>query len=126
MGFAEEMKKMGDGIKGSFDARMNFLGTNIVEAGKTLAGARKFVGDCHRKRKIMARKLHADLHGFTEDLKDNVGTMKEKFHREQRKNHQEFRSGHQAFFAAAKALSARRRNFKSEIARAKQKAQHAH
>lgn len=125
MNFAQEMSHLCEGITGSFDARVKFLGQNTFETHKTLDEARKFLTKCARDRKAMGRKLRADLGGFVEDLSDTVGSLKKRFRTQQGKVRQEFRAGHQAFAQASKTMAAKRRNFHALFKKAEQSASRA-
>lgn len=126
MNFAQEMSNLCEGIAGSFDARVKFLGQNAFETHKTLDEARKFIAKCSRDHKAMGRKLRADLGGFVEDLSDTVGSLRKRFKAQQGKVHQEFRAGHHAFAQASKTMAAKRRNFHASFKKAEQSASRAH
>jgi len=120
------MEQLADNIRGSFDARVKYLGKNVVETHRLLHDAQKFLGNVRRDRRSMARRLHADLGGFVDNLKESVGSLRNKFGRQQKAFHQECKTAHQAWARTEKALNTRRRNFKGELAKAKQAAGRVH
>jgi len=126
MGFAEEMTNLGENILGSFDARINFLGKNIVDVKNHKLDTQSLMKGFHKAHKAMGNKLRADLGAFTENLTDSVDTLRHKFQKEQKAVHQECKSAHQSWQKTGKTLANKRRNFKGALSSAKQKASRAH
>lgn len=126
MGFGQELANLGKEITASFDARINFLGENIVDVKHMQSDARKLVGHFAKNHKAMGRKLRADLGGFTDDLTGTVDGLRAKFHKQQNAVHRECKEAHSAWMGAAKSLASKRRNFNANLTKAKQKASRAH
>lgn len=126
MGLAEDFKNMGEEFIQSFDARVNFLGKNIVDTHRLQSNARKFLRDCHTGHKAMGKKLRFELGHFVDTLKDNVDNMRHKFQKEQRAVHQECKANHQAFKKVGTTMANKRRNFHTHLKNAKQKASRTH
>lgn len=119
MALAEQFKNLGEELIGSFDARVNFLGKNIVDTHRFLSNFRK-------GHKAMGNKLRADLGAFVDDLSETVDELRHKFQKEQKVVHQECKANHQAWEKVNKTMAAKRRNFKGALTGAKQKASRAH
>lgn len=112
MGRAEDFTNLGEDIMGCFDARVNFLGKNIVDTHRFLTNFRK-------SHKEMGRKLRATLHAFVGDLQDTVDTFR-------KKNQKDNRTAHQAWQKVCKTMAAKRHNFHNTLRFAKQKAGRTH
>lgn len=126
MGFGEELSNLGKEMTASFDARINFLGKNIVDVKRTRLDAQKLIGHFAKDHKAMGRKLRADLGGFVDDLTGTVDELRGKFHKEQNAVHRECKEAHSAWMGASKGLASKRRNFNGNLTKAKQKASRAH
>ena len=112
MGLAEQFVNLGEDMLGSFDARVNFLGKNIVDTHRLLDGFRK-------EQKTMGNKLRADLGAFVDHLTGTVKGLRHKFQRENA-------AAHRAWEKVTKTMEAKRRNLKGALTAAKQKAGRAH
>lgn len=75
MGFAEGLTNLGEDLAASFDARVNFLGQNIVDVQECAADAHKFLGGLQKDHKAMGRKLRTELGHFVGDLQSTVGGL---------------------------------------------------
>lgn len=152
MGLTEQFTNLGENLLGSFDARVNFLGKNIVDTHRFLDTFKKghkamgkklrhdlsaFVGDIEefvdqqqakfkKDHKDMARKQRTNLHAFTENLTDTVEGIRNKFQKEQKQVHQECKANHQAWEKVSKTMATKRKNFKAALTGAKQKASRSH
>lgn len=126
MGFAEELSNLGKEITASFDARVNFLGENIVDVKNMKFDTKKLIGHFAKDHKAMGRKLRADLGGFVDDLTGTVDGLRAKFHKEQNAVHRECKAAHSAWMGAAKSLASKRKNFNGNLTKAKQKASRSH
>ena len=152
MGLAEDFANLGEELMGSFDARLNFLGKNIVDTHKFLHNFRNqhkamgrklrhdlgtFVENVHdfverqqskfrKDHKAMARKQHTDLTHFVENLEDTVHNQQSKFRKEQKEVHQECKKNHEAWQRVSRAMANKHRNFKTSLKTAKQKAGRGH
>ena len=112
MGLAEQFTNLGEDFLASFDARVDFLGKNIVGTHRLLTGFQK-------ENKARAREIGADLGAFVTDLRETVDNLR-------RENRKECKGAAQAWQRVAKAMASRRHNFKGVVAAAKQKAARAH
>lgn len=126
MGFAEQMTNLGENILGSFDSRVKFLGKNIVDVKNLKLDTHKILGGFHKAHKAMGNKLRADLGGFVDDLTESVDGLRHKFQKQQRAVHQECKSGHQAWEKVSKTMANKKKNIKTAVTAAKQKAARAH
>lgn len=152
MGLAQDFANMGEEFINSFDARVGFLGKNIVDTHRFLQKCRNdhkamgrkqrtflhtFVGDVEdfvkkqqakfrKDHHTMGKKQRTDLHAFTEDLTDKVHNLQKKFQKEQHAVHQECRSNHKAWENVAHKMAQKRRNFRNALKLSKQKAGRTH
>lgn len=126
MGFGEELSNLGKEMTASFDARINFLGKNIVDVKHMQLDAKKLIGHFAKDHKAMGRKLRADLGGFVDDLTGTVDDLRARFHKQQNAVHRECKEAHSAWMGASKGLASKRRNFNGNLTKAKQKASRAH
>ena len=68
MGIADDVKRLGEDIVASYDARVKAMGTIVKDTRNTLKGF-------HAEHKEMSAKQAKDLAGFVADLTKNVGSM---------------------------------------------------
>lgn len=116
MGFAQEMQNIGDNIRTSFDARMDFLAENS-------RNTKKFLGSCAHDRKAMARQLHTDLGAFTENLTDTVEGFRRTFRRYLGALQKECQSGHNSWVKCQEEMAKRRLHPYRAISRGEEKPQ---
>lgn len=126
MGLAEQFANLGEDFLGSFDARVNFLGKNIVDVKNLKLDTHKLQNRFRKEQKAMGNKLRADLGGFVDDLTGTVTGLRHKFQKQQRAVHQDCAAAHRAWEKVEKTLQAKRRNFKGAVTAAKQKASRSH
>lgn len=122
MGMAEDLTNLGEEMLASFDARINFLGQNIVDVKKHAADTQKFLSTTRREQAKAAGKLHANLEDFVCGLAETVEEFQERCHKEQKVRQRETRAAGQAFKSASKAMAQRRKQFNTRLSQAKQKA----
>lgn len=122
MGMAQDLTNLGEEMLASFDARVNFLGQNIVDVKKHAADARKFLRKCGRDHAKMAQQLDADLDAFMDNLEQTVGKMQGQFRKEQGARGRDCKAAHQAWQRASKTMATKRRNFNGQLSRSKQQA----
>jgi len=122
MGLAEQFTNLGEDFLGSFDARINFLGQNIVDVKNLKLDTHKMQNGFRKARKAMGNKLRADLGGFVDNLTESVDGLRHKFQRQQRTVHQDCVGAHRAWEKVEKTMAAKRRNFKTALTAAKRKA----
>lgn len=125
MGLAEQFTNLGEDLLGSFDARVNFLGKNIVDVKNLKLDTHKLQGGFRKAQKAMGNKLRADLGTFVDDLTGMVDGLRHKFRRQQRTVHQDCAAAHRSWEKVGKTMAAKRRNLKSSLTAAKQKAARA-
>ena len=59
MRLAEQFTNLGEEFLGSFDARVNFLGQNIVDVKNHKLDAHRFLNNCKKAHKAMGKNLRA-------------------------------------------------------------------
>jgi len=126
MRLAEQFTNLGEEFLGSFDARVNFLGQNIVDVKNHKLDTHRFLNNCTKTHKAMGKKLRADLGAFTDQLTDTVDQLLHKFQKEQKTVHQGCKDAHQTWQRVAKTMAAKRHNFKGTLAKATQSAARSH
>lgn len=126
MGFAEEMTNLGENIMGALDARINFLGQNIVDVKNSKLDTKKMINKFHKDHQSMGRKLKADLGTFVDDLTGTVDTLRHKFQKEQKAAHHECQAAHNSWEKTSKTMASKRRNIKTAVKNAQQRAQKSH
>lgn len=126
MRLAEQFTNLGEELLGSFDARVNFLGQNIVDVKNHKLDTHRFINHCKTAHKKMGKRLRAELGAFTDHLTETVDQMRRKFRKEQKAVHQECKETHQAWQRVAKTMAAKRHNFKGTLAKATQSAARSH
>jgi hypothetical protein len=126
MGLAEQFTNLGEDFLGSFDARVNYLGKNIVDVKNLKLDTHKLQNGFRKAQKAMGNKLRADLGAFADDLTGTVASLRHKFQRQQRAVHQDCATAHRAWEKVGKTMAAKRRNFKANLSRAKQNAARSH
>ena len=126
MRLAEQFTNLGEEFLGSFDARVNFLGQNIVDVKNHKLDTHRFLNNCTKTHKAMGKKLRADLGAFTDQLTDTVVQLLHKFQKEQKTVHQGCKDAHQTWQRVAKTTAAKRHNFKGTLAKATQSAARSH
>lgn len=126
MGLAEAFTNLGEDFLGSFDARINFLGKNIVDVKNLKLDTHKLQNGFRKTQKAMGNKLRADLGGFVDDLTGTVDGLRHKFQKQQRTVHQDCTAAHRAWEKVEKTMQSKRRNFKGAVTAAKQRAARAH
>lgn len=122
MGLAEQFANLGENMIGALDARVNFLGKNIVDVKNLKLDTHKVLSGFHKAHKAMGNKLRTDLGAFVDDLTESVDGLRHKFQKEQRAVHQECKASHQAWEKVAKTMAGKKKNFKAAVNGAKQKA----
>lgn len=122
MGLAEQFTNLGENFLGSFDARVNFLGKNIVDVKNLKLDTHRLQNKFRKDHKAMGNKLRADLGAFVDDLSETVDGLRHKFQRQQRAVHQDCAAAHRAWEKVGKTMTAKRRNFKTALTAAKRKA----
>lgn len=120
MGFAEDMTNLGENFMDSFDARVHFMGENRFEVKKMKQNTHRFMNELKRERKAMGRKLHTELHNFTDHLTDTVHDLLGGCRKHRRQLHQEFKTGHNAFQRVAKTMANKRHAFFAQIKKSEQ------
>jgi hypothetical protein len=108
MRIAEELTNLGENMLASFDARVSFIGQNIADVEKLATDTHHLLGDFRKDHKTMAKKLHADLGAFVDDLTGTVDKMRSKFQKEQEEVHQDCKGVHQAWQKVSKAMAHKR------------------
>jgi len=126
MGLAEQFTNLGEELLGSYDARVNFLGQNIVDVRNHKLDTQRFLNNCKKAHKAMGKKLRADLGAFMDHLTETVDQLRYKFQKEQKAVHQECKQAHQSWQRVAKTMAAKRHNFKGALGKAKQSAARTH
>lgn len=126
MGLAEQFTNLGEELLGSFDARVNFLGQNIVDVKNHKLDTPRFLNNCKKTHKAMGKRLRAELGAFTDHLTETVDQMRRKFRKEQKTVHQECKETHQAWQRVAKTMAAKRHNFNGALSKATQSAARSH
>lgn len=126
MAIAEQFTNLGEDLLDSFDARMNFLGQNIVDVKNHQIDTDRLRNKIRKAHKAMGKKLRADLEGFMDRLTDTVDQLRHKFRKEQKAVQQECKGVHQAWQRVAKTMAAKRHNFNGALAKAKQSAERKH
>ncbi len=126
MEIEKQFTNLGEDLLGSFDARMNFLGQNIVDVKNHKLDTHRFLNNFKKAHKAMGKKLRADLGAFTDHLTDTVDQLRRKFQKEQKTVHQGCKETHQAWQRVAKTMAAKRHNFKGTLAKATQSAARSH
>ena len=126
MRLAEQFTNLGEDLLESFDARVDFLGQNIVDVKNQMLDTHRFLNNCRKAHKAMGKKLRADLGLFTDHLTDTVDQLRHKFGKEQKTVHQHCKETHQAWQRVAKTMAAKRHNFKGTLAKATQSAARSH
>lgn len=126
MGLAEQFTNLGEELLGSFDARVNFLGQNIVDVKNHKLDTHRFLNNCKKAHKAMGKRLRAELGAFTDHLTETVDQMRRKFRKEQKAVHQECKENHQAWQRVAKTMAAKRHNFNGALSKATQSAARSH
>ena len=122
MGLAEQFTNLGEDLLGSFDARVNFLGKNIVDVKNLKLDTHKLQNGFRKAQKAMGNKLRADLGGFIDDLTGTVAGLRHKFQKQQRAVHSDCTAAHRSWEKVEKTMAAKRRNFKTSLTAAKRKA----
>lgn len=122
MGLAEQFNNLGEDFLGSFDARVNFMGKNIVEVRHLNLDTHKLQNGFRKAQKVMGNKLRADLGGFVDDLSQTVDGLRHKFQKQQRKVHQDCATAHRVWDKVEKTMAGKRRNIKMALTVAKRKA----
>ncbi|MBI2336717.1 MAG: hypothetical protein HYU97_08155 [Deltaproteobacteria bacterium] len=122
MGLAEQFVNLGEDFLGAFDARVNFLGKNIVDVKNLKLDTHKLQNKFAKEQKAMGNKLRADLGAFVDDLTGTVEALQHKFQKQQRTVHQDCTAAHRAWEKVEKTMQAKRRNLKNAVNAAKQKA----
>jgi len=108
MGFAEEMTNLGESFLDSFDNRMSFMEENRSGVKKMKQNTHQFMNELKKDRKAMGRKLHTELHNFTDHLGEAVDKMLGGCKKHRHQIHLECKAGHNAFQRAAKEMADRR------------------
>lgn len=124
MKIANQMTNLGEDIASSFDARMDFLGKNVVDVRNLKSRTQRFLGCLRKDRKALSKQLREDLGGFVENLTDTADHLRQNFHKQQNAVRQECKQAHQSWQGIAKTLASKRRNFKGNLQKAMQKAKH--
>lgn len=119
MGLAEQFTHLGEDVVASFDARVNFLGKNIVDTREMVDDTHRLLTKLQKEDKARARKLRADLGGFVNNLRETVNSLR-------RKNQRERKNARLAWQGMAKALASRRHDFKGASVASKPRATRAH
>ena len=125
MGLAEQFINLGEDILGSFNARVNFLGQNIVDVKNLKQDTHKLQNKFRKEQKAMGNKLHADLGAFVDDLSETVEGLQHKFQKQQKAVHQDCAGAHRAWQKVSKTMATKRHDFKKSLNVAKQKATHS-
>lgn len=126
MGLAEQFVNLGEDFLGAFDARVNFLGKNIVDVKNLKLDTHKLQHGFRKAQKAMGNKLRADLGTFVDDLTETVDGLRHKFQKQQKTVHQDCAAAHRAWEKVGKTMHSKRRNFKAALTGAKQKAARSH
>lgn len=75
MSFTDEIKKIGENISASYDARIGTLEDIFKDTQSTLKDARATVKNFHGERMHMSEELHSDLEHFRKDLMDMTSKL---------------------------------------------------
>lgn len=125
MGLTEQFANLGEDMLGSFDARVNFLGKNIVDVKNLKLDTHKLQNGFRKAQKAMGNKLRTDLGCFVNDLTGMVDGLRHKFQKQQKTVHQDCMAAHRSWEKVGKMMQAKRRNLKGSITAAKQRAARA-
>lgn len=126
MGRAEDFTNLGEDMIAAHDARVDFLGHNIVDT-------HRFLNKCRSDHKAMGKKLRSFLANFVDELRDNTARFMKKtkkdngllftdVHHFLDQCRQEGRKAHQSWQKVAKTMAAKRRGFNNQLKNAKQHA----
>lgn len=126
MGIPEQFTNLGEDFMGAFDARVNFLGKNVVDVHNHTLDTHRQLNRFRKDHKAMARNLKVDLGAFVDDLSETVAELRRNFRRGQQQIHRDCEAAHHAWQRVSKAMAGRRRNFTGSLAAAKKKAARTH